>query len=179
MDWYRGLHSKVQWHQNQQNQQHGGDAAAGILIVLRSTHQDSPRNIQQCYQSSMAIVTKHRQPDYFITMTCNQQWPEIVRKLRPGQTALKAPHLVSHLFCQYLNVFINNLWENDVLGRDIAMSSNSKNGVILMHTLLTVRQEDKLRNAGDIDSVISAEIPNREELPLLWDTVSSSMMHGP
>ena len=79
----------------------------------------------------MAIATKHGQPDYFITMTCNPQWPEIVEKLRSGQTALKAPHLASHLFYQCLNAFINNLWENGVLGRGIAMSSNSKNGVIL------------------------------------------------
>ena len=182
VDWYRGLHDHVQRRQNQQNQQNGGDAAAGVPIVLPSTHQDSPRNMQQRYQDAMAIVTKYGKPDYFITMTCNPQWPEIVRNLRPGQTALNAPHLVSRVFRQYLNAFISDLWENGVLGRGIArihVIEFQKRGYPHAHILLTVRQEDKLRDAGDVDSVISAEIPNREELPLLWDTVSSSMMHGP
>ena len=105
-----------------------------------------------------------------------------VQNLRPGQIALNAPHLVSRVFRQYLNAFISDLWENGVLGRGIArihVIEFQKRGYPHAHILLTVRQEDKLRDAGDVDSVISAEIPNREELPLLWDTVSSSMMHGP
>ena len=35
-----------------------------------------------------------------------------------------------------------------------------------------MRQEDKLRDATVVDCVNSAETPNKEELPLLWDTVS-------
>ena len=63
--WYRGLHDHVQRRQNQQNQQH---AAAGVPIVLPSTHQDYPRNMQQRYQDAMAIVAKYSKPDCFITM---------------------------------------------------------------------------------------------------------------
>ena len=153
VDWYRGLHDHVQRRQNQQNQQNGGDAAAGVPIVLPSTHQDSPRNMQQRYQDAMAIVTKYGKPDYFITMTCNPQWPEIVRNLRPGQTALNAPHLVSRVFRQYLNAFISDLWENGVLGRGIArihVIEFQKRGYPHAHILLTVRQEDKLRDAGTL-----------------------------
>ena len=45
------------------NQQNGGDAAPGIPIVLPSTHQDSPRNMQHDYQDVMAIVTKSNYPE--------------------------------------------------------------------------------------------------------------------
>ena len=182
VDWYRGLHDHVQRRQNQQNQQNRGDAAAGVPIVLPSTHQDSPRNMQQRYQDAMAIVTKYGKPDYFTTMTCNPQWPEIVQNPRPGQTTLNAPHLVSRVFRQYPNAFISDLWENGVLGRGIArihVIEFQKWGYPHAHILLTVQQEDKPQDAGDVDSVISAVIPNREELPLLWDTVSSAMMHRP
>ena len=110
----------------------------------------------------MAIVTKNGKPDYFITMTCNPQ--EIVQNLRPGQTTLNAPHLVSHVFRQYLNAFISDLWENGILGRGIARThviEFQKQGYPHVHILLTVRQEDKPQDAQDIDSVISAKIPNR------------------
>ena len=92
------------------------------------------------------------------------------------------------MFRQYLNTFISDLWENGVLGRGIArvhVIEFEKQGYPHVHILLTVRQEDKpqdvrwIFDSVIIDSVISAKIPNREELPLLWDTVSSSMMHGP
>ena len=181
VDWYHGLHDQVKRRQNLQNQQNGGDAAAGILIILPSTRQDSPKNLQQRYEDAMAIVIKYGKPDYFITMTCNPQSPEIVQNLRPGQTALDAPHLVSRVFRQYLNAFISDLWENGVLGRGIAkihVIDVQKRGYPRAHILLTVRQEDKPRDAQIVDSVISAEIPNREELPLLWETVFSSMVHG-
>ena len=84
------------------------------------------------------------------------------------------------MFRQYLNTFISDLWENGVLGRGIArvhVIEFEKRGYPHVHILLTVRQEDKPRDVRwifdsvIIDSVISAKIPNREELPLLWDSV--------
>ncbi|XP_057297374.1 uncharacterized protein LOC130627535 isoform X2 [Hydractinia symbiolongicarpus] len=38
---------------------------------------------------------------------------------------------------------------------------------------------DKLRDADDIDSVISAEIPNQQEQPELFEIIRSCMIHGP
>ena len=95
---------------------------------------------------------------------------------------LDGAHLVSRIFCQYLNTFISDLWENGVLGGGITrihVIEFQKQGYPHVHIVLTEQQEDKPQDVEDVDSVISAKIPNREELPLLWDTVSSSMMHGP
>ena len=73
MDLYRGLHDHVHLHQNLQNQQNGDDTAEDIAIVLSSTHQGLPINMQQCYQDDMVVMKKHGKPDYFITMICNLQ----------------------------------------------------------------------------------------------------------
>ena len=47
-------------------------AAAGCQAEL---HQ------QQRYYDSMAVVRKFGAPSFFITMTCNPKWPEIVAAL--------------------------------------------------------------------------------------------------
>ena len=174
----------IQQCQNLQNQQNGGDAAASILIVLPSTRKDSLRNLQQHYQDAMAIVTKYGKPDYFITMTCNSQWPEMnltgIWNLRPGQSALNAPHLVSCMFCQNLNAFVSDFSENGILGRGIAkihVIEFQKQGYPHAHIPLTVQQRIKLE-MPNMSTLISAEIPNWEELPLLWETVYSSLMHS-
>ena len=87
------------------------------------------------------------------TMTCNPQWPKIVQNLRTGQTTLNTPHLVSRVFRQYFNAFISDLWDNGVLGRGIDrihVIKFQKRGYPHAHILLTVRQEDKLRDAGTL-----------------------------
>ena len=146
------------------------------------THTGSPRQMQQTYQDAMALVTKFGKPEFFLTMTCNPRWPDITNNLRRGQTPLDAPHLVSRVFRQYLKAFVCDLWEEGVLGKAIChihVIKFQKRGYPHAHLLLTLKQEDRPRNSQDIDSMISAEIPYRVAHPLLWDTVSKMMMHGP
>ena len=38
------------------------------------------------------------QPDAFVTMTCNPEWPEIKNNLLPGETANDRPDLVARVF---------------------------------------------------------------------------------
>ena len=40
------------------------------------------------FQDAMAIVRKLDKPDFFITITCNPQWPEIQRALQRGTFCL-------------------------------------------------------------------------------------------
>jgi len=48
-----------------------------------------------------------------------------------------------------------------------------------MHLLLWLAPESKHRNSDDIDSIISAEIPDPETPPWLYETVTQTMVHGP
>lgn len=70
--------------------------------------------------------------------------------------------LVSRVFYQYLNV--------------IKFQKQSSRYV---HILLTVLKEENLSDSKNVDSKISSQSSNIEELPLPWGTVSSCMMNGP
>jgi len=54
-----------------------------------------------------------------------------------------------------------------------------KRGLPHAHMLLHLGHDSKLRTPEDIDSLISAEIPDPNEDAELYETVKSSMMHGP
>lgn len=45
--------------------------------------------------------------------------------------------------------------------------------------LFILENDDKLRDPEDIDSAVSAEIPDEREDPILYNIVANSMMHGP
>jgi hypothetical protein len=60
------------------------------MVVLPATFAGSPRDMNQLYQDSMALVRKFGKPDLFITMTCNSNWPEILHELRVGEEASAA-----------------------------------------------------------------------------------------
>lgn len=71
------------------------DHPAGKAIILPSSFQGSPRNMQQHYQDAMAIVRKFGKPDLFITMICNPKWKEIIDNLMPWQKVQHRPDLVA------------------------------------------------------------------------------------
>ena len=48
---------------------------------------------KQC--DAMAYVRRMGRADFFITMTCNPEWPEIVENLLPGQKSQDRPDLVA------------------------------------------------------------------------------------
>ena len=47
---------------------------------------------------SLALAREFGQASLFITMTCNGEWPEIVSRLLPGQTAYDVPVIVARAF---------------------------------------------------------------------------------
>ena len=61
------------------------------------------------YVDAMAMVLRVGKPDFFITFTCNVNWPEIQNNLYPGQLASDRPDLVSRVFKLYLNDFIKTI----------------------------------------------------------------------
>ena len=54
-----------------------------------------------------------------------------------------------------------------------------KRGYAHAHLLLTLCEEDKFNNPADIDSAVWAEIPDPNEFPLMYKTVTKTMIHGP
>ena len=54
-----------------------------------------------------------------------------------------------------------------------------KRGPPHAHILGICDEESKPRTPEDYDSIISAEIPDKEQFPELYKTVTTLMMHGP
>ena len=53
---------------------------------------------------SLAVATMYGPPTFFITMTCNMNWPEIQTQLCQGHDFMDIPVVVMHVFKQKLAV---------------------------------------------------------------------------
>jgi len=52
-----------------------------------------------------------------------------------------------------------------------------KRGLPHMHLLIFLQQEDKICNPKDVDDIVSAQIPDPVDHPLLYETVTKHMVH--
>ena len=167
-----------------------GQAQPGRPVILPTTFTAGPRYMKQNYQDAMAMVTKFGKPSLFITYTCNPQHPDIVNNLgnspnsphrvRKPLTASDRPDIVAAVFKLHLDQLKNDL--KKMFGKklaDIHVIEYQKRGLPHAHNLLWLVADAQIRTADDIDSLISAEIPNPEIDPELYRVVSTCMMHGP
>ncbi len=173
---YKGLMDHINRRAENQN------LKAGKVVILPSSYKGSPRAMQQNYQDAMAIVSKFGKPDIFLTYTCNPAKPDIKENLFPKQQPSDRPDIVGRVYNLHLNNLLHDIMKNDVLGKVDAMVrviEFQKRGLPHNHMLLILNDKDKLRNEDDVDSLICAEIPNQEEDPVLYEVVTTCMMHGP
>ena len=158
------------------------DHLPGNIVILPSSYQGSPRNMTEAYHDAMAICRNFGAPDLFVTFTCNEKWPEIIENLKPGQQPHDRPDLIARVFQIYRNDILKDITERHVLGKCIAqihVIEFQKRGKPHAHILIHFDENDKLRTPEDIDSLISAEIPDPDLYPALHAIVTSCMMHGP
>ena len=48
-----------------------------------------------------------------------------------------------------------------------------------MHALIWLHPDDKILDANQVDNIVSAQLPDLDEDPLLYGTVTNCMLHGP
>ncbi|KAE8881433.1 hypothetical protein PF003_g34407 [Phytophthora fragariae] len=115
-------------------------------------------------------------------MTCNPTWEEIQEKIpEPNQSAQDRPDIVARVWQQKLAELLKDLDEG-VLGRVMAriyVVEFQKRGLPHAHILVILADEDKPRRREIIDKLVSAELPDAELNPQLYETILTSMMHGP
>ncbi|XP_041421549.1 uncharacterized protein LOC121394460, partial [Xenopus laevis] len=158
------------------------DQPAGKAVILPSSFQGSPRNMQQHYQDAMAIVRKFGKPDLFITMTCNPKWKEITNNLMPWQKVQHRPDLVARVFRIKLNNLLEDITKNSIFGTVKAIVhviEFQKRGLPHAHILLILHDNSKIRTEDDINNIVKAEIPDHNISPRLFEIVTKNMIHTP
>ena len=58
---------------------------ASRRIVLSKDFPRSDRDVHSRYMDAMALITRYGKQVFFVTMTSNPYWDEIVEQLLPGQ----------------------------------------------------------------------------------------------
>ncbi|GKE31150.1 DNA helicase [Tanacetum coccineum] len=135
----------------------------GGRIILPMSFTDGPRYMYAHYLDTLAIFRKLGNPQFFITFTCNVNWPEIKRFMAqyPELTTSDRADVVCRVFEQKIQSFVTFHKEERIFGN------------------VTRDSESKIKSAEDVDQYISAELPDPRIDPNVYNIVSETMMHGP
>ena len=154
----------------------------GKAFILPSSFIGGPRAMEQLYQDAMAGCRVHGKPNLFVTFTTNPNWTEIKNELNNGQTPNDRPDLIARVFRLKLKALLDDILNKHILGVPVAhvyVIEFQKRGLPHAHILIVLREQDKISTINAVDAMVSAEIPNKDEHPLAYASVSNSLMHGP
>ncbi|CAN0904890.1 ATP-dependent DNA helicase PIF1 [Linum grandiflorum] len=128
-----------------------GDLDSNALgrIINPSSFTGSVRYMQQLYQDAIAVCNYFKNPDLFITFTCNAQWPEIVNAFKDdvGLHGEDKPMVIARVFRMRLDLLKKDLQQTRYFEKSIA--------------------------------IISAELPDPTLDPIGYNAVTKFMLHGP
>ncbi|KAK2379913.1 hypothetical protein QL285_067659 [Trifolium repens] len=151
-------------------------AATGKRTVLPSSFTGGPRYMVQNYQDAMAICRTFGNPDIFITFTANPKWPEIQYMLQqiPGQSVDDRPDIKTRVFKMKLDQLMKRIVGGQYFGEIISAIYTiefQKRGLPHAHILFWLHPRNKYPTTQDIDKIITAEIPSKEDDPACFDAV--------
>ena len=157
-------------------------SSVGQRIIIPPSFVGGPRYMKQKQQDALTFIGKYGSPDLFITFTMNPDWPEFEPALAAGGagcTSNDRPDLVSRVFRLKLCALMDDLTKVCIFGCAKAFLYTvewQKRGLPHCHVLLWL--ETKI-DKTDIDSYISAEIPDPNTPPRLYKIVTSNIIHNP
>ena len=154
------------------------EAKIGQMIILPATFTSSPRYMYSHYLDALAIAREFKKFTLFITMTGNPKWPAVQENLFEGQQSFDRPDIMNRVFNKMLQDLMADL-KIGVLGPVKAWLYTIEGQMrCLKHAHILVLLSIQL-TTDDIDQIISAQIPDLEEKPELYECVSQYMLHGP
>ena len=127
---------------------------------------------------ALATLSRCGKPSFFITMTCNPDWPEIQDALEPGQTYNERPDLVARVFRMKKAKFLADLRSGAAFGGQRMVSmlwviEYQKRGLPHLHCAVRVDGAQPLTPAS-IDCYVSACL---SQDPYLSAMVQTPMTH--
>ena len=154
------------------------EVKVGQMIILPASFTSSPRYMYSHYLDALAIAREFRKFTLFITMTGNPQWSTVQCNLFEGQKAYDRPDIMNRVFNKMLQDLMTDL-KFGVLGPVKAWLYTIEGQLrCLKHAHILILLSIQL-DVEDIDNIISAQIPDPEEKPELYECVSKYMLHGP
>jgi hypothetical protein len=145
-------------------------------IYLPSSFMGSKRWATEQIADSLTIAAHLGSPTFFVTMTCNADWPEIKARLRPGQDFSDIPSDVVRVFKQKMTLLEQTLRSMFPRAGPLQYLIHSiefqKRG--LPHVHILCKFECDCTDTNDIDSVVSAEMPSD---PNDQELVKKMMLH--
>ncbi|GJS75785.1 ATP-dependent DNA helicase PIF1-like protein [Tanacetum coccineum] len=100
----------------------------------------------------------------------------------PGQRAHDRPEVGTRVFKLKLTELLEDLTKNKIFGESrtvVYVIEFQKRGLPHAHILLWLEDHCKCRTLGEIDDIISAELPSSTNDPAGYKAVTDYMLHGP
>ncbi|XP_019189136.1 PREDICTED: uncharacterized protein LOC109183486 [Ipomoea nil] len=158
-------------------------SSQGKRIILPSSFTGGARYMIQNYQDAIAICRFIGYPNMFITFTCDPKWPEIQRFLeKRNLKAEDRPDIVCRVFKMKLDCLIKEIKNGKLFGRVKAVIYTiefQKRGLPHAHILLFLHATSDFANPAFMDTIISAEIPDKLTDIEYYKAVEEFMLHGP
>ncbi|CAN1164946.1 ATP-dependent DNA helicase PIF1 [Linum perenne] len=153
-------------------------------IILPSTFTGSVRYMKQLFLDGMAICHYFGNPDLFITFTSNAQWPEITNAFIQdvGPCGEDKPSVVVRVFRMKLLHLKDDINKQRIFGRTVAGMHTvefQKRGLPHVHILVWLAKEAAIDTTAQIDTFISAELPDPMIDPIGYAAATKFMLHGP
>ncbi|KAK9665879.1 hypothetical protein RND81_14G142400 [Saponaria officinalis] len=144
-------------------------SSSGGHIILPSTHLGGYGYMRETYQDTMGICKWTGYPDLFITFTCNPKWPKIIDALKEhGLRPEDRPDIVIQIFKMKLDEMMFDFKTRRIFGptRGAVYTIEFQNrGLPHAHILLFLHRDNKFPEVADVDKIISAEIPSKDDNP--------------
>ena len=137
-------------------------------------------NMRPRYIDAMALVQKFGKPDIFLTITCNPNWPEIKDHLMSHEETQNRADLVVRVFHAKVEQLKHELFKNNIFGDIVAYTyviEFQKRGLPHAHFLLILDSRSKMYKPDEYDEIVSAEIPDKNLNPHLYNMVKKHMFH--
>ncbi|XP_017221478.2 uncharacterized protein LOC108198225 [Daucus carota subsp. sativus] len=162
----------------------GSTTNVGKGFILPASFLGSRRYMQQCFQDALAVCRHIGHPDIFLTMTTNPLWDEIIHMMKnmPGCLPVDSPDVTARVFKLKLDQIVDDIKDKGYFGKCAAIMyvvEFQKRGLPHVHMLIWLDTNSKKKLNANVDSFVSAEIPDPDKDPIGYKAVARHMMHGP